>query len=141
MELGVVTFVHRPTGVSPERRMRALLEEARLADDLGLDVFAIAEHQRPGFVVSSPADRARPRRRGHRAAAVSSAMTVLWSDDPVRVFQQFATVDLISGGRVEIRERERVTWSGRHRAREVAPAVREGVRRRSAPTMTTSEPG
>ena len=102
MELGLATFADLPAGMSPQQRMRDLLEEAKLADELGLDVFAIGEHHRPDYLISSP-----PVALGAVAAItekirLSSAVTVLSSEDPVRVFQQFAEIDLISGGRAEI---------------------------------------
>src|SRR3954452_19176781 len=102
MELGLATFADLAAGVSPQQRMSDLLEEAKLADELGLDVFAIGEHHRPDFLISAPtvalAAVAAPTGR----IRLSSAVTVLSSEDPVRVFQQFAEVDLISGGRAEI---------------------------------------
>jgi alkanesulfonate monooxygenase SsuD/methylene tetrahydromethanopterin reductase-like flavin-dependent oxidoreductase (luciferase family) len=55
MELGVATFADLASGVSPQERMRQLVEEAELADQLGLDVFAVGEHHRPDFLVSAPA--------------------------------------------------------------------------------------
>ncbi len=82
--------------------MRELLEEAELADQLGLDVFAVGEHHRPDFLVSSPAVALGAIAARTQNIRLSSAVTVLSSDDPVRVFQQFAEVDLISGGRAEI---------------------------------------
>ncbi len=82
--------------------MRQVLEEAELADQLGLDVFAIGEHHRPDFVVSSPAVVLAAIAARTERIRLSSAVTVLSSDDPVRVFQQFAELDLISGGRAEI---------------------------------------
>jgi probable LLM family oxidoreductase len=88
--------------MSPERRMRNLLEEATLADELGLDLFAIGEHHRPDYLVSSPTTALAAIAASTRQIRLSSAVTVLSSDDPVRVFQQFAHVDLISGGRAEI---------------------------------------
>src|ERR1017187_3057578 len=102
MELGVATFADLSSGVSPEQRMRELLEEARLADELGLDVFAIGEHHRPDFLISSPAVALAAVAARTERIRLSSAVTVLSSDDPVRVFQQFAELDLISGGRAEI---------------------------------------
>jgi probable LLM family oxidoreductase len=102
MELGLATFVDVAPGVSPELRMRQLLEEAELADQLGLDVFAVGEHHRPDFVVSSPAVALAAIAARTERIRLSSAVTVLSSDDPVRVFQQFAHLDLISGGRAEI---------------------------------------
>ncbi len=102
MELGLATFADLAGGVSPSQRMREVIEEGELAEQLGLDVFAIGEHHRADFLVSAPvvvlaAIAARTERIG-----LSSAVTVLSSDDPVRVFQDFAELDLISGGRAEI---------------------------------------
>src|SRR5256886_10506550 len=102
MELGLATFADLSSGISPEQRMRDLLEEAQLADQLGLDVFAVGEHHRPDFAVSSPAVALAAIAARTTDIRLSSAVTVLSSDDPVRVFQQFAEVDLISGGRAEI---------------------------------------
>jgi probable LLM family oxidoreductase len=151
MELGLATFADLASGASPQQRMRELIEEVELADQLGLDVFAIGEHHRPDFLVSSPATVLAAAAVRTERIRLSSAVTVLSSDDPVRVFQQFAHVDLLSGGRAEImagrgsfiesfplfgyelddydelyaekldlllqiRKREHVTWSGRHRA-------------------------
>jgi probable LLM family oxidoreductase len=102
MELGVATFADLSSGVSPEQRMRDLMEEVRLADELGLDVFAIGEHHRPDFLISSPATALAAAAVITKRIRLSSAVTVLSSDDPVRVFQAFAEVDLLSGGRAEI---------------------------------------
>src|SRR5205823_8409824 len=102
MDLGVVTFADLYPGVSAEERMRDLLEEARLADELGLTVFAIGEHHRPDYLVSSPATVLAAIAAVTKQLRLASAVTVLSSDDPVRVFQQFAHVDLISQGRAEI---------------------------------------
>lgn len=108
MELGIYTFVETTpdpvTGVriSPEQRMRNLLEEIELADQVGLDVFGIGEHHRPEYVSSSPATILAAAAVRTKRIRLTSAVTVLSSDDPVRVFQQFATVDLLSGGRAEI---------------------------------------
>src|SRR5918911_1784667 len=102
MELGLATFADLSSGVSPEQRMRDLLEEAQLAEELGLDVFAIGEHHRPDYLISSPAVALAAAAVVTERIRLSSAVTVLSSDDPVRVFQQFAEVDLISGGRAEI---------------------------------------
>ena len=102
MELGLATFADLSSGVSPEQRMRDLLEEAVLADELGLDVFAIGEHHRPDFLISSPAVALAAIAAKTERIRLSSAVTVLSSDDPVRVFQQFAELDLLSGGRAEI---------------------------------------
>ncbi|HTU98022.1 MAG TPA: LLM class flavin-dependent oxidoreductase [Solirubrobacteraceae bacterium] len=150
MELGLATFADLSSGVSPEQRMRDLLEEAQLAEQVGLDVFAIGEHHRPDFLISAPAVALAAIAARTERIRLSSAVTVLSSDDPVRVFQQFAELDLLSGGRAEImagrgsfiesfplfgydlddydelyaekldlllaiRDRERVTWSGRLR--------------------------
>src|ERR1700760_2391627 len=102
MELGLATFADLASGVAPEQRMRELLEEIELADQLGLDVFAVGEHHRPDFLVSSPAVVLGAAAVRTERIRLSSAVTVLSSDDPVRVFQDFAEVDLLSGGRAEI---------------------------------------
>ncbi|HWD11687.1 MAG TPA: LLM class flavin-dependent oxidoreductase [Solirubrobacteraceae bacterium] len=102
MELGLATFADLSGGVTPRQRMLDLLEEVELADQLGLDVFAIGEHHRPDFLVSSPAVVLGAAAVRTERIRLSSAVTVLSSDDPVRVFQDFAEVDLLSGGRAEI---------------------------------------
>ncbi len=102
MELGLATFADLSSGVTPEQRMRDLLEEAVLADELGLDVFAIGEHHRPDYLISAPAIVLAAIAVKTERIRLSSAVTVLSSDDPVRVFQTFAEVDLLSGGRAEI---------------------------------------
>jgi probable LLM family oxidoreductase len=101
LELGLCTFVDKGN-ISPQQRMANLLEEAVLADGLGLNVFAIGEHHRPDYVVSSPPVALAAVAAVTKNIRLSSGVTVLSSDDPVRVFQQFSTVDLISGGRAEI---------------------------------------
>jgi probable LLM family oxidoreductase len=156
MEIGIYSFgerTHDADGylISPEERLRNLLEEIELADQVGLDVFGVGEHHRPDYLVSSPAVVLAAAAARTERIKLTSAVTVLSSDDPVRVFQDFATIDLISGGRAEImagrgsfiesfplfgydledydelfveklelllelREHERITWSGRHRA-------------------------
>jgi probable LLM family oxidoreductase len=157
MELGIYTFAELTpdpsTGqtLSPTERLRNLVEEIELADQVGLDVFGVGEHHRPDFAVSSPAVVLAAAAARTQRIRLTSAVSVISSDDPVRVFQDFATLDLISGGRAEImagrgsfiesfplfgydlddydelfaeklelllalRENERVTWSGRHRA-------------------------
>lgn len=107
-ELGLHTFVdYAPkdsagNAVSPQQRMKDLLEEAKLADEVGLDVYAVGEHHRPDYLVSSPSTVLAAMASITQSIKLSSAVTVLGTDDPVRVFQQFATIDLISGGRAEI---------------------------------------
>ncbi len=156
MELGLYTFVPQAlsdahSGEGPAQRLRELMEEIELADQLGLDVFGVGEHHRQDFAVSAPAVVLAAAAVRTKRIRLTSAVTVLSSDDPVRVLQQFATVDLLSGGRAEImagrgsfiesfplfgfdledydalfgeklelllqiREHERVTWSGKFRA-------------------------
>jgi probable LLM family oxidoreductase len=156
VEIGVYSFgdAEVEAGAAwpgPSRRMRDLVEEIALADRVGLDVFGVGEHHRPDFAVSSPAVILGAAAARTERIRLTSAVSVLSSDDPVRVFQDFATVDLLSAGRAEIivgrgsfiesfplfgydledydelfaekldlllalRESERVTWSGRHRA-------------------------
>ena len=101
MELGLFTFVPAGGG-APAQAMRDLMEQARLADELGLDVFGIGEHHRADFLVSAPAVVLAAMAERTKRIRLTSAVTVLSSDDPVRVFQDFATLDLISGGRAEI---------------------------------------
>jgi len=108
MEIGIYTFAERTpdpaTGhlVSAEQRLRDLLEEIELAERVGLDVFGVGEHHRPDYVVSSPAVVLAAAAARTSRIRLTSAVTVLSSDDPVRVFQDFATLDLLSGGRAEI---------------------------------------
>ncbi len=154
MELGLATFADVAPGAPAEqvsRRLGELLEEIELADELGLEVFGLGEHHRPDYAVSSPPVALAAAAARTKKIRLSSAVTVLSSADPVKVFQDFATLDLISGGRAEImagrgsftesfplfgydledydelfaeklqlllalRESERVTWSGKHRA-------------------------
>src|SRR3954447_1873400 len=101
MEIGIYTFGELTSG-TPGQRMRDLLEEIELADQVGLDVFGVGEHHRPDFVVSAPAIVLAAAARTTKRIRLTSAVSVISSDDPIRVFQDFATVDLISGGRAEI---------------------------------------
>src|SRR5688572_22793021 len=108
MELGIYTFAELApdpaTGhsLSPGQRMKDLLEEIKLAEEVGLDVFGVGEHHRPDFAVSAPAVVLAAAAAVTERIRLTSAVTVLSSDDPVRVFQEFSTVDLLSGGRAEI---------------------------------------
>ncbi len=108
MELGLYTFGavhHDPTTgkqLNAGDRLRQLIAEVELADQVGLDVFAIGEHHRPDFAVSAPAVVLAAGALRTSRVRLSSAVNVLSSDDPIRVFQQFATLDLLSGGRAEI---------------------------------------
>ena len=107
MELGIYTFAENaPNAATPaltaEERLRNLMEEVELADQVGLDVFGIGEHHRPDYVVSTPAIVLAAAAMRTKRIRLTSAVTVLSSDDPVRVFQEYATVDLLSGGRAEI---------------------------------------
>src|SRR5690554_2052271 len=108
MELGLITFADMlPEALSggainAHQRIKDLLEEIQLADQLGLDVFGVGEHHRPDYAVSSPAIILAAAASVTKRIKLASAVTVLSSDDPVRVFQDFATVDLLSSGRAEI---------------------------------------
>ncbi|PMD92401.1 LLM class flavin-dependent oxidoreductase [Siphonobacter sp. BAB-5405] len=108
MELGISSFgeIH-PDHVSggarnAHERVQQLLEEIKLADEVGLDVFALGEHHRPDFVVSAPEVILSAAAALTKNIKLSSSVTVLSSADPVRVFQNFATLDLVSNGRAEI---------------------------------------
>jgi probable LLM family oxidoreductase len=158
MELGIYTFVERSHEIPAAQRMRELMEEIELADQVGLDVFGVGEHHRPDYIVSAPAVVLAAASQRTNRIRLTSAVSVISSDDPVRVFEEFATLDLLSDGRAEImagrgsfiesfplfgydlndydslfaekldlllklRESERITWSGRHRA----PLTGQGV--------------
>jgi len=101
VEIGVFTFADRGEA-NAEQRLRDLLEEVSLADEVGLDVFGVGEHHRPEYAVSAPAVVLAAAAVKTSRIRLTSAVTVLSSDDPVRVFQQFSTVDLLSGGRAEV---------------------------------------
>src|SRR5690349_343348 len=154
VEIGLYTFADvspDPAGVGPEQRLKEVVEEIALADAVGLDVFGVGEHHRRDYASSAPAVILAAGAARTSRIRLTSAVSVLSSDDPVRVFQQFATLDLLSGGRAEImagrgsfvesfplfgydlhdydalfaerlelllklRESERVTWRGEHRA-------------------------
>jgi probable LLM family oxidoreductase len=108
MQIGIDSFVGSPLDLatgkrgSDVQRVRDLLEEVQLADEVGLDVFGIGEHHRQDFIASAPAVLLAAAAARTKNIRLASAVTVLSSDDPVRVFQDFATLDLISGGRAEI---------------------------------------
>ena len=108
MDLGIYTFAElsldpgTSAAVSPKQRLSNLLEEVELADQLGLDVFGVGEHHRPDFAVSAPAVVLAAAAERTSNIRLTSAVSVISSDDPVRVFQDFATLDLLSGGRAEI---------------------------------------
>jgi probable LLM family oxidoreductase len=157
MELGIYSFGEATpdpeTGrtISAHERVQRLLDEIELADKVGLDVYGLGEHHRREFVVSAPAVVLAAAAARTKRIRLTSAVSVISSDDPVRVFQNFATLDLVSDGRAEImagrgsftesfplfgydladydelfeeklelllkiRESERVTWRGKHRA-------------------------
>lgn len=101
MEIGIYSFGDTAPGRAGER-IRELVEEIALADELGLDVYGVGEHHRPDYAVSAPAVVLAAAAARTRRIRLTSAVTVLSSDDPVRVFQDFATVDQISQGRAEI---------------------------------------
>src|ERR1700726_2030417 len=108
MQIGIDSFgavISDPaTGLSlsPVQRMQNLLEEIELADQVGLDVFGIGEHHRAEFLDSAPVVILAAAASRTKNIRLTSAVTVLSAADPVRVFQEFATLDLISQGRAEI---------------------------------------
>ncbi|WP_242891771.1 LLM class flavin-dependent oxidoreductase [Actinomadura litoris] len=107
-EIGITTFgeVTRDpvTGAapSPRRRVRETIEQARVADEVGLDVFGVGEHHRGDFVGSAPAVLLAAAAERTERIRLTSSVTVLGSEDPVRVWEQFAAIDLLSAGRAEI---------------------------------------
>jgi probable LLM family oxidoreductase len=107
MRIGIDSFVEmlgdeRGAGERGRERVVQLLEEIELADRVGLDSFGIGEHHREEYVASSPAVLLAAAAARTEKIRLTSAVTVLSSDDPVRVFQDFATLDLVSNGRAEI---------------------------------------
>ncbi|MET8357768.1 LLM class flavin-dependent oxidoreductase [Micromonospora sp. NPDC005171] len=107
-EIGLITFgeltADPATGRLPEPRqqLRRVIELAELADQAGLDVIGVGEHHRSDFVATAPPMVLAAMAERTRRIRLTSAVTVLSSDDPVRVWEQFATLDLLSGGRAEI---------------------------------------
>src|SRR5688572_8893977 len=87
---------------SAQDRLKELMAEIKLSDELGLDVFGIGEHHRADYAVSSPEIILAAAATVTKNITLSSAVTVLSSSDPVKIYQNFATVDLLSGGRAEI---------------------------------------
>ena len=108
MEFGIYTFVENTpvegTGqkLHPADRLQNLMEEIELADEAGLDVFGIGEHHREEYISSAPSVILASAAARTEQIRLSSAVTVLGSEDPVRVHQQFSTIDLLSRGRAEI---------------------------------------
>lgn len=108
MELGLTSFAETmpdpETGLVLDHgtRLRQVVTEAELAESVGLEVYGIGEHHRPDFAVSAPAIVLATIAGRTNSIRLSPAVTVLSSDDPVRVFQQFATLDLLSSGRAEL---------------------------------------
>lgn len=107
MELGISMFGDnhfdengRP--LSTGQRLRELIEEVKLMDELGLDFFGIGEHHRPDYAVSTPEIILAAAATVTKQIKLGSAVTVLSSSDPVRVYQQFATIDQLSNGRAEL---------------------------------------
>lgn len=164
MQIGIDSFVstiqNNSAGapLTATERIRNLLGEIERADQVGIDVFGIGEHHRKEFADSAPAVLLAAAAARTRRIRLTSAVTVLSANDPVRVFQEFATLDLISEGRAEIvvgrgsfteafplfglrledydslfsenlnlllkiRENEKVTWTGKHRA----PLTGQGI--------------
>lgn len=155
MEIGIYTFGDLPTGTrgpqAAQQRLQEIVAAARLADEAGLHVFGVGEHHRPDYAVSAHTVVLGAIAAVTRRIRLTSAVTILSSADPVRVFEDFATLDLLSGGRAELmagrgafvesfplfghaledydalynekldlllrlRQSERVSWQGRHRA-------------------------
>ena len=108
IELGISTFgettLLESTGksISHDQRIRELVEEIELADQVGLDIYAIGEHHREDFAVSAPEIVLAAGAVNTKKIRLSSAVTILSSIDPVRVYQQYATIDALSNGRAEI---------------------------------------
>lgn len=108
MELGITTFAETypdpSTGetLSHGERLRQVLAEARLAEEVGLEVYGVGEHHRPDFASSAPAVVLAAIAGETDHIRLTPAVSILSSDDPVRVFQQYSTLDLVSAGRAEL---------------------------------------
>lgn len=102
VEIGLYTFGDVGPGEAPKQRLREIVEQMVLADEVGLDVFGVGEHHSGDYAASAPAVILAAGAARTSRIRLTSAVTVLATDDPVRVFQQFATLDLLSGGRAEI---------------------------------------
>lgn len=104
MEIGAFTFadIASTGGVRPAQRIPELIEEIALADQVGLDVFGLGEHHHPGFAAPAPAVILAAAAGRSSRIRLTSAVTVLSSDDPVRVFEQYSALDLSSSGRAEV---------------------------------------
>jgi probable LLM family oxidoreductase len=107
-EIGIMTFGELTEDLaggslpSPRQRIREMIEQAQVADEVGLDLFGVGEHHRSDFVGSAPTIVLAAAAERTRRIRLTSSVTVLSSEDPVRVWEQFATIDLLSGGRAEI---------------------------------------
>src|SRR5256885_3827613 len=105
MQVGIDSFAafdDAGMSVSPSERLRRLVEQIEYADKIGLDVFGIGEHHRREFLDSAPAVILAAAAARTKRIRLTSAVTVLSAADPIRVFQEFATLDLLSQGRVEM---------------------------------------
>lgn len=108
MELGITTFAETTPDPATGQvrghgeRLRQVIEEAELCDAVGLDVYGVGEHHRPDFASSAPAVVLAAVAARTKRIRLAPAVVILSSDDPVRVFQQFATLDLLSSGRAEL---------------------------------------
>jgi len=102
MEIGMYTFADLGPAISAGQRLNNLVEEIELADTAGLDVYGVGEHHRPDYAASAPVIVLAAAAARTKNIRLTSAVTVLSSDDPVRVYQNFATLDLLSHGRAEI---------------------------------------
>ena len=108
MELGITTFAETypdpKTGekIGHGERLRHVLEEIVLAEQVGLEVYGVGEHHRPDFASLLACGGARRGRRDDQQIRLTPAVVILSSDDPVRVFQDYATLDLVSNGRAEL---------------------------------------
>ena len=105
MQVGIDSFAafdDAGMSVNPSERLRRLIEQIEYADKIGLDVFGIGEHHRREFLDSAPAVILAAAASRTKRIRLTSAVTVLSAADPVRVFQEFATLDLLSQGRAEM---------------------------------------
>ena len=151
MQIGIDSFAaaydESSRAVPPSERLRNLVEQIEHADDVGLDVFGIGEHHRQEYLDAAPAVILGAAAARTRRIRLTSAVTVLSAADPVRVFQQFATLDLLSEGRAEmvvgrgssIRKARSAAEDSRQRARALVRQVPPGVDRAGRLSKTRAD--
>jgi len=139
MDLGLDTFgdVTRDAAgelVSDAQTIRNVVDQAVLADEVGLAFFGVGEHHRPEFAISSPEIVLAAAAARTTSIHLGTAVTVLSSDDPIRVFHRFSTLDAVSNGRAEVPSRGAGAWSATYQTSPLRLTVKVTVGLASAPS-------